>query len=91
MSTESPALAESTSATKRARRSWRAIFFAPIGDGRRRRRGSDGARVILAILAVLCAVLILRSNSHPEDVITHVLSPPPFGVRWLVTLFWIGG
>jgi glycosyltransferase 2 family protein len=91
MSTESPALAESTSATRRARKSWRAIFFAPIGDGRRRRRGSDGARVILAVLAVLCAVLVLRSNSHPEDVITHVLSPPPFGVRWLVTLFWIGG
>ncbi len=69
----------------------RAIFFAPIGDGQRRRRGSDGVRVILAFLAVLCAVLVLRSNSHPEDVITHVLSPPPYGIRWLVTLFWIGG
>ena len=40
---------------------------------------------------MLCAVLVLRSNSHPEDVITHVLSPPPYGIRWLVTLFWIGG
>ena len=69
----------------------RAIFFAPIGDGQRRRRGSDGVRLILASLAVLCAVLVLRSNSHPEDVITHVLSPPPYGIRWLVTLFWIGG
>jgi glycosyltransferase 2 family protein len=69
----------------------RAIFFAPVGDGQRRRRGSDGVRVILAFLAVLCAVLVLRSNSHPEDVITHVLSPPPYGIRWLVTLFWIGG
>jgi uncharacterized membrane protein YbhN (UPF0104 family) len=47
--------------------------------------------VVLAVLAVLGAVLVLRSNSHPEDVITHVLSPPPYGVRWLVTLFWIGG
>jgi glycosyltransferase 2 family protein len=69
----------------------RAIFFAPIGDDQRRRRGSDGVRLILASLVVLAAVLILRSNSHPEDVITHVLSPPPYGIRWLVTLFWIGG
>jgi glycosyltransferase 2 family protein len=76
---------------KSTRRSWRAIFFAPIGDGRRRRRGSDAVRLILASLVVLSAVLVLRSNSHPEDVITHVLSPPPYGIRWLVTLFWIGG
>jgi undecaprenyl-diphosphatase len=91
VATESPTLAEPLPTAEGARRSWRAIFFAPIGDGQRRRRGSDGVRLILAVLAVLCAVLVLRSNSHPEDVITHVLSPPPFGVRWLVTLFWIGG
>ncbi len=91
MSTESPTIAESESASDRTRRSWRAVLFAPIGDGRRRRRGSDGVRLIVAILAVVCAVLVLRSNSHPEDVITHVLSPAPYGVRWLVTLFWIGG
>ncbi len=34
---------------------------------------------------------MLRSNSHPEDVVAHVLSPPPQGVRWLVDVFWIGG
>jgi glycosyltransferase 2 family protein len=86
-----PASTESPSATRLARTAGRAIFFAPIGDGRRRRRGSDCVRLILAFLAVLCAVVVLRSNSHPEDVITHVLSPPPYGIRWLVTLIWIGG
>ena len=91
MAKEIPARTESPSATKSVRTAGRAIFFAPIGDGQRRRRGSDGVRLILASLAVLCAVLVLRSNSHPEDVITHVLSPPPYGIRWLVTLFWIGG
>lgn len=92
MSTELPAATlPSVSQARRARRSWRAIFFAPVGDGQRRRRGSDGVRVIVAALAVLCAVLVLQSNSHPEDVITHFLSPPPYGVRWLVALFWIGG
>ena len=77
MDTQIPARTESPSATKSARMSWRAILFAPIGDGRRRRRGSDAVRLILASLAVLCAVMVLRSNSHPEDVITHVLSPLP--------------
>ena len=48
-------------------------------------------RLVLATLAVICAVLVLRSNSHPEDVVTHALSPPPYGVRWLVDIFWIGG
>ncbi len=91
MATKFPARTDSPSTTESARAVGRAVFFAPIGDGQRRRRGSDGVRLILASLAVLCAVLVLRSNSHPEDVITHVLSPPPYGIRWLVTLFWIGG
>jgi len=92
VSTEIPAeTMASVSPAKGARRSWRAIFFAPVGDGQRRTRGSDGVRVILAVLAVVCAVLVLQSNSHPEGVITHFLSPPPYGVRWLVALFWIGG
>ncbi len=91
MATQIPARTEASSATKSARLARRAIFFAPIGDGQRRRRGSDGVRLMLAALAVICSVLVLRSNSHPEDVITHALSPPPCGIRWLVTLFWIGG
>jgi hypothetical protein len=45
----------------------------------------------VAVLATLCAVLALQSNSRPEQVIAGVLSPPPDGVRWLVDVFWIGG
>jgi undecaprenyl-diphosphatase len=48
-------------------------------------------RLLVAIFVVVSAVEVLRSNSHPEDVLTHVLSPPPYGVRWLVDAFWIGG
>src|ERR1051326_4060525 len=72
-------------------RDWRSVVFAPLGDGQRRRRGSDGVRLAVAVLATLCAVLALRSNSRPEQVIAGVLSPPPDGVRWLVDVFWIGG
>ena len=81
----------SASTVKEAERNWRAIFFAPLGDGQRRRRGSDAVRLITALLVVVVAVAVLRSNSHPEDVLTHVLSPPPQGVKWLVDVFWIGG
>src|SRR5262245_56552439 len=72
-------------------RDWRSLIFAPLGDGQRRRRGSDGVRLAVAVLATLCAVLIVQSNLRPEVVVAGVLSPPPNGVRWLVDVFWIGG
>ena len=72
-------------------RDWRSLVFAPLGDGQRRRRGSDGVRLAVAVLATVCAVLAVQSNSRPEEVIAGVLSPPPEGVRWLVDVFWIGG
>src|SRR5215468_5852195 len=70
-------------------RDWRSVVFAPLGDGQRRRRGSDAVRLTVAILATLCAVLAVQSNSRPEEVVAGVLSPPPNGVRWLVDAFWI--
>lgn len=92
MSASTPTSAEPSSEPRPTlEASWRPVLFAPLGDGQRRRRGSDGVRLILAVLAVFCAVVVLRSNSHPEDVVTHALSPPPLGVRWLVDVFWIGG
>ena len=72
-------------------RDWRSVVFAPLGDGQRRRRGSDGVRLAAAVLVTLCAVWAVHSNSRPEQVIAGVLSPPPNGVRWLVDVFWIGG
>jgi len=82
---------EPVTAASPAVRDWRSVVFAPLGDGQRRRRGSDGVRLSVAVLATLCAVLALQSNSRPEQVIAGVLSPPPDGVRWLVDVFWIGG
>src|SRR5579864_5208228 len=72
-------------------RDWRSLVFAPLGDGQRRRRGSDGVRLAVAVLATACAVLVVRTNTRPEKVIAGVLSPPPDGVRWLVDVFWVGG
>ncbi len=78
-------------ASDQAIRDWRSVIFAPLGDGQRRRRGSDGVRLTVSALATLCAVLVVQSNSRPEEVIARVLSPPPNGVRWLVDVFWIDG
>jgi glycosyltransferase 2 family protein len=69
-------------------RDWRSVFFAPVGDGQRRRRGSDGLRLALAILALVCCVLIIRYDSRIDQAITQVIHPPPRSITWLVTLVY---
>jgi glycosyltransferase 2 family protein len=67
---------------------WRAIFFAPAGDGQRRRRGSDGVRLVLAILGLICCLLIIRYDSRIDRAITEVIHPPPRSITWLVTVVY---
>jgi len=70
---------------------WRPLLFAPIGDGRTRRRGSDGFRVGLSLLVILLCWLATRVNPSSERAVVRALTPPPDGVRWLVTsVWWIG-
>jgi len=70
---------------------WRSILFAPIGDGQTRRRGSDGARVGVALLVILVCWLATKVNPSSERALIHIISPPPNGIRWLVTsVWWIG-
>ena len=70
---------------------WRAIIFAPVGDGQRRRRGSDGARLAGAVLALLCCVLIIRYDSRIDRAIVQVVHPPPRSITWLVTVVYDAG
>ena len=69
-------------------RDWRSTFFAPVGDGQRRRRGSDGLRLAGAILALVCCVLIIRYDSRIDRAITQVIHPPPRSITWLVTVVY---
>ena len=69
-------------------RDWRSVFFAPVGDGQRRRRGSDGLRLALAILALVCCVLIIRYDPRIDRAITDVIHPPPRSITWLVTVVY---
>jgi uncharacterized membrane protein YbhN (UPF0104 family) len=70
---------------------WRSIIFATLGDGQRRRRGTDGMRLGLAAVVLLCCVLAIRNGSHVDRTIVHVLYPVPHSLSWLVTLVYNAG
>ena len=70
---------------------WRSIMFAPVGDGQRRRRGSDGARLASAILALVCCLIAIRYNSRIDRAIIQVIHPPPRSITWLVTVVYDAG
>lgn len=67
---------------------WRAVIFAPVGDGQRRRRGSDGVRLACAVLGLVCCLLIIRYDSRIDRAIIAVIHPPPRSITWLVTVVY---
>jgi undecaprenyl-diphosphatase len=72
-------------------RGWRSVMFAPVGDGQRRRRGSDGVRLAIAVLALVCCALVIRYNSRIDRAIIQVIHPPPRSISWLVTVVYQAG
>ena len=72
-------------------RDWRSVMFAPVGDGQRRRRGSDGVRLAAAVLALVCCVLVIRYDSRIDQAIVQVIHPPPRSITWLVTVVYQAG
>jgi uncharacterized membrane protein YbhN (UPF0104 family) len=75
----------------RGGQTWRSLLFAPAGDGQTRRRGSDGVRVALAVLAVFLCWLAVHASSHTEQDLTTFLHSAPDGVSWVVaTVWWVG-
>jgi uncharacterized membrane protein YbhN (UPF0104 family) len=72
-------------------RGWRSVMFAPVGDGQRRRRGSDGARVACAVVALVCCVLVIRYDSRVDRAVIQVIHPPPRSITWLVTVVYQAG
>jgi uncharacterized membrane protein YbhN (UPF0104 family) len=72
-------------------RDWRSVMFAPVGSGQRRRRGSDGVRLAVAVLALVCCLLVIRYDSRIDRAITQVIHPPPWSITWLVTVVYQAG
>ncbi len=66
-------------------------MFAPVGDGQRRRRGSDGVRLATAVLALVCCVLVIHYDSRIDQAIVQVIHPPPRSITWLVTVVYQAG
>ena len=74
---------------KRTRgRRWRAIVFAPVGDGQTRRRGSDAVRLAWPWWRWWCAGWPPRPTPTLEHTIATTLGSPPDGVRWLISSIW---
>ncbi len=86
--TEAPVTSADSLPEPHLLRGWRSIMFAPVGDGQRRRRGSDGARLAIAVLALVCCLLVIRYNSRIDRAIVHVIHPPPRSITWLVTVVY---
>src|SRR6516164_9180305 len=72
-------------------RGWRSVLFAPVGDGQRRRRGSDGVRLAAAVLALVCCLLVIRFDSRVDRAVAQVIHPPPWSITWLVTVVYQAG
>jgi uncharacterized protein (TIRG00374 family) len=72
-------------------RDWRSVLLAPVGDGRRRRRGTDGMRLAAAIVALVCCLLIIHYDSRIDRAIVAVIHPPPWSITWLVTVVYEAG
>jgi len=72
-------------------RSWRSAVFAPVGDGLRRRRGSDGVRLAIAVVALVCCLLVIRYDSRVDRAIAAVIYPAPWSIKWLVTVTYEAG
>ncbi|MGA9832451.1 MAG: YbhN family protein, partial [Trebonia sp.] len=64
---------------------------APAGDGRRRRRGTDGMRLAAAVVALVCCLLIIHYDSRIDRAIVAVIHPPPWSITWLVTVVYQAG
>ena len=73
---------------RRSGRPWRAILFAPVGDGQTRRRGSDAVRLGLAVLAVVVCWVVVRANSAAEHTVAATMASAPQGIRWVVSVIW---
>jgi len=72
-------------------RGWQSVLFAPAGDGRRRRRGTDGMRLAAAVLALACCLLVIHYDSRVDRAIVAVIHPPPWSITWLVTVVYQAG
>lgn len=69
----------------------RSLLLGPHGGGTTRRRASDAVRVGIAIALVAICVPLADANTSVEIHVTQLITPPPSGIQWLITLIWFVG
>jgi uncharacterized protein (TIRG00374 family) len=69
----------------------RSLVLGPHGGGTTRRRASDALRVVIAAVLVVICIPLAQANTSIELHLTELVTPPPSGVRWLVTALWFLG
>jgi glycosyltransferase 2 family protein len=69
----------------------RSLLLGPHGGGTTRRRASDAVRVGVAVVLVVICVPLVQANTSVEIHVSELLTPPPNGVRWLITALWFVG
>lgn len=67
------------------------LLLAPVGDGARRRLGSDVARLIGSVLLVVIFGILVGNRADTQIKIVDAVHPPPFGLSWVITVVWIVG
>ncbi len=75
----------------RAAERLRSAVLGPPGGGTTRRRASDAVRLGTAIVLVAIMIPLIRANTSVEIQLAQLLSPPPNGIRWLVSTLWLAG
>jgi hypothetical protein len=66
----------------------RSLVLGPRGGGVTRRRASDAVRLGAAIVLVAICIALIRANTSLEIQLTKLLTPPPTGIRWVVSTLW---
>ncbi len=69
----------------------RSLVLGPHGGGTTRRRASDAVRVGLAAVLLVICIPLVEANTSVEIHLTELVTPPPSGIRWLITAIWFVG
>ena len=69
----------------------RSLVLGPHGGGTTRRRASDAVRVGIATVLLVVCIPLVDANTSVEIHLTELITPPPSGIRWLITAIWFVG
>lgn len=76
---------------KQPLRPYAMALLAPTGSGLRRRSGTDVARLVIALLAVIAMGFAYGASPYVFGAVAGWIYPIPHALSWLVTTLWFVG